>query len=153
MRPPNQARPSRAGGGRRLRLRELAAQHPEIPQDSALADTERGQLYQVDRDDIARLDAADGNRPSDRRQGMPVASRREWCRYRADILDVVEGAAYLDSELRAGIDAHRWRRAGIDREEGIRSGSSSCAVPLCVADAGRDTSTRAWDGEVTLTPP
>src|SRR5271165_3263756 len=35
---------------------------------------------------------------------------------RADILDVVEGAAYLDHELRAGIDAHRWRRVDIDRE-------------------------------------
>ncbi len=107
----------------------------------------------VDRDDVAELGAADGNRPGDRCEEMPVASRREWCRYRADVLDVVEGAAYLDRELRAGIDAHRRRRADIDREEGIRSDLSSCAAPLCVADAGRDTSTRAWDGEVTLMPP
>jgi hypothetical protein len=26
-------------------------------------------------------------------------------------------------------------------------------LTVCVADAGRDTSTRAWDGEVTLMPP
>jgi hypothetical protein len=70
-------------------------------------------LDQVDRDGVAELGAADGNRPSDRRQGMPVAGRREWCRYRADILDVVEGAAHLDCELLAGIDGHRRRRASV----------------------------------------
>jgi hypothetical protein len=37
----------------RLRLEELTTQHPEIPQDRALVDTERGQLDQVDRNDIA----------------------------------------------------------------------------------------------------
>ena len=84
---------------------------------------------------------------------MAIAGRREWCRYRADILDIVEGVAHLDHELLAGVDGHRRQRSGIDREEGIRSDLCSCAAPLCVADAGRDTSTRAWDGEVTLMPP
>jgi len=40
----------------------------------------------VDRDDIAGLGAAH----DDRRQGVPVASPREWCRDRADIVDIVE---------------------------------------------------------------
>jgi hypothetical protein len=106
----------------------------------------------VDRDYIAGLGAARDNRLSHRRQAMTVAGRCEWCRDRADI-DIVEGAADLDRELLAGIDGHRRRRAGIHREERIRSDLSSCAAPLCVADAGRDTSTRAWDGEVTLMPP
>jgi len=84
---------------------------------------------------------------------MAVAGRGEWGRYRADILDIVEGAANLDCEVLVGIDGYCRRRADIDREEGIRPDLSSCAAPLCVADAGRDTSTRAWDGEVTLMPP
>jgi hypothetical protein len=33
---------------------------------------------------------------------MTVASRRERCRYRADIPDIVVDAAYLDRELLAG---------------------------------------------------
>ena len=37
----------------------------------------------VDRDAIAGFGTAHDNRPGYRRQGMPVASRREWCRYRA----------------------------------------------------------------------
>src|SRR4029077_15880461 len=40
--------------------------------------------------------------------------RGEWCRYCADI---IEGSTYLDRKLLAGIDGHRWRRLGIDREE------------------------------------
>jgi hypothetical protein len=75
---------------------------PEIPQDRAVADTERGQLDQADRDDVAELGAAHEDRPGYRRQGMSIASRREWCRYRADILDIIEGAACLDRELLAG---------------------------------------------------
>jgi hypothetical protein len=36
-----------------------------------------------------------GLRTGYRRQGMAVAGRCERCRYRADIVDIVEGAAYL----------------------------------------------------------
>src|SRR6266436_1597309 len=53
----------------------------------------------VDRNTIAGLGAAHDNRPGYRSQGMPVASRPEMCRDRADILDIVEGAASLDCEL------------------------------------------------------
>jgi hypothetical protein len=103
--------------GERHRFQELAAKHPEVSQDRALANTERGQLYQVDRDDIAGFGITHDDRPGYRRQRVPVASRREWRRYRADVLDVVEGAAYLDRELLAGIDSHRWRCVRIDGEE------------------------------------
>jgi hypothetical protein len=40
---------------------------------------------------------------------LPVASRAEWRRHRADILDVIEGAAYLDRELLTRIDGRRAR--------------------------------------------
>jgi hypothetical protein len=99
------------------RLRELAAQHTEIAQDRTLAGSERDQLDQVDRDDITGFGAALDDWSGNWRQGMPVTSRGEWCRHRADILDVVEGAAYLDRELLAGVDGHRRRSVGIDREE------------------------------------
>src|SRR5437588_11827991 len=48
---------------------------------------------------------------------MPVASRGEWCRHRADIINVIESATYLNRELLAGIDGHRRRRVRIDGEE------------------------------------
>jgi hypothetical protein len=86
-------------GGYRHRLWELAAQHPEIPQDRALARPERGQLDEINRDDIAGLGATYDNRPGDRRQGVSVTSRREWRRYCADILDIVESATYLNPKL------------------------------------------------------
>jgi hypothetical protein len=92
--------------GERHRLRELAAQHPEIPQDRTLADTERDQLYQVNRDDVAGLGTTHDNRSGYRRQRMPVASRREWCRYCADVL-ARRRPAYLGRELLAGSDGHR----------------------------------------------
>jgi hypothetical protein len=44
-------------GRDRHRLCKLATQHPEIAQDSALAGPERGQLDEVDRDDITGLSA------------------------------------------------------------------------------------------------
>ena len=94
-----------------------------------------------------------GRGPAIGARGWPSQAGVNGVGYRADIVDVVEGAAYLDRGLRGGIDAHRWRSADIDRDEGIRSDLSSCAAPLCVADAGRDTSKRPWDGEVTLMPP
>ena len=47
---------------------------------------------------VAGFGAAHHDRPSDRRQGMTVASRRKWCRYRTDIFDVAEGATYLDRD-------------------------------------------------------
>jgi hypothetical protein len=49
--------------------------------------------------------------------GEAVASRRERCRYRANVLNIVDGAANVDRKLLAGSDGHRRRRAGIDREE------------------------------------
>jgi hypothetical protein len=64
---------------------------------SSVGALDRGQT--VDRDDIAGLDAGHDDRPGDRRQGLFIASRREWCRYHTDILDIVEGAANLDPEL------------------------------------------------------
>jgi Domain of unknown function (DUF1772) len=104
----------------------------------------------VDRNSVAGLGASHDNRPGYRSQGMPVASPREWCRG-PHILDIVEGAANLDCELLAGIDGHRRRRAGIARDEGIRSDLSSCAAPLCVADAqAGESSTR---GSVTPAQP
>ncbi len=39
---------------------------------------------------IAGLGAVRDNRPGYRRLGMAVASRRGWCRYRADILDIAK---------------------------------------------------------------
>ena len=66
---------------RQGRFRELAAEHPEIPQDRA--GRERGQLDGVDRDDIPGLGAAHDDQPGYRRQRMPIASRRERCRYRS----------------------------------------------------------------------
>jgi hypothetical protein len=74
--------------------------------------TRRGQLDQVDRDDIAGFGAAHDDWPGNRRQRMPVTSRGEWCRHRADIFDVIEGATYLDRELLAGIDGHRQAACG-----------------------------------------
>src|SRR5262249_18527491 len=88
-------------GGHRHRLWELAAQHPEVPQYRALARPEWGQLDEVDRHDIAGLGAPHGDRPGYRRQRVSITSRREWGRYRADVLDVVESAAYLNRKLLA----------------------------------------------------
>jgi hypothetical protein len=72
---------------------------------------------------------------------MAVAGRREWCRDRADILDIVEGAANLDREL---LPESTVIVGGVcvltEKRYSVRS--PSCAAPLCVADAGRDTSTR-----------
>ena len=86
--------------GQRHRFRELAAEHPEIPQDRA--GRERGQLDGVGRDDIAVPGGVQDDWPSYRRHRMPVVSWGEWCRDRADILDIVDGAACLDRELIAG---------------------------------------------------
>jgi len=49
-------------------------------------------------DDIAVLGAAHDNRLGYRCPGIAVASQREWCRDRADILDTVEGAADLNCD-------------------------------------------------------
>ena len=62
----------------------------------------------------SRLQPRTGHRlhkPGYRRQGMVVGGRGEWCRDRADILDIVERVAYLDRELLAC--------------EGIRGGSAA----------------------------
>src|SRR5215831_14450422 len=68
------------------RLHELTMQHPEIAQDGALAGPERGQLDEVDRDDIARLSATHHNRSGYRRERVSITSRRERRRHRADVL-------------------------------------------------------------------
>jgi len=104
MRPPNQARPSCTGEESAIGSGNSRRNTPKSSRIRALAGTERGELDQVDRDDIARLGAAHDVRPGYRRRGVHVASRHEWCRDRADILHNVEGAAYL-----AGIDGHRPR--------------------------------------------
>src|SRR5215831_17677171 len=83
------AEPSTAAahlGRDRHRLRKLTTQHPEIPEDGALPGPERGQLDEVDRDDIARLSATHHNRSGYRREGVSITSRRERRRHRADVL-------------------------------------------------------------------
>src|SRR5262249_46410610 len=98
-------------------LGELAAQHPKIPQDSALAGPEWGQLYQIDRNDITGLGAAHDDRPGYRSQGVSVTSRGERRRYRADVLDVVKSAAHFDRKLLTRIDSHRRWRVSIDGKQ------------------------------------
>jgi hypothetical protein len=65
---------------------------------------ERGQFDQVDRDDITGYGPAHDNRRGDRRERMPIASRRERRRHCCDVLDMIEGSTYLDRELLARIN-------------------------------------------------
>jgi len=83
---------------RQGRFRELAAEHPEIPQDRA--GRERGQLDGVDRDDIPGLGAAHDDQPGYRRQRMPIASGANGVGIALNILDIVEGAADLNGQHR-----------------------------------------------------
>jgi len=83
---------------RQGRFRELAAEHPEIPQDRAGG--ERGQLDGVDRDDIPGLGAAHDDQPGYRRQRMPIASGANGVGIALNILDIVEGAADLNGQHR-----------------------------------------------------
>jgi hypothetical protein len=110
---------------------------------------EAGSGDPVDRDDITGFGAAYNDWPSDRRQGMPIASRGEWCRHRADIFDIIEGAAYLDLELIAGIDGLRWRCVGIDREEVFGLVRPLGAAPYALQTPKRNGSTGARDGAIS----
>jgi hypothetical protein len=94
------------------------------------------QFDQIDRDNIAGFSAAHDNRSSYRRQGMPVASRGEWRRYRGDIFDIIKGAAYLDRELLAGIDSHCRRCVCIDREEVFSPVRPHGAAPYALQTPG-----------------
>src|SRR5438309_1353109 len=67
---------------------------------------------------------------------MPVGSRGERCRHGADIFDIIEGAAYLDRELLAGIDAHSRRCVRIDREEVFGPVSPHGAAPTALQTRG-----------------
>ena len=78
-----------------------------------------------------------GLRPGYRRQGMAVASRRERCRDRADIVDIVHGAAGLARELLAGIDGHHPR------------GVKDSTAPALIGDAAES---RAGTASQTLSP-
>jgi hypothetical protein len=70
--------PSYAGAyGGDFDQKDAGQEHPKIPQDSALPGPERGQLYQIDRDDITRLGTAYDNRPGYRSDGVPVTGRGE----------------------------------------------------------------------------
>jgi hypothetical protein len=149
MRPPNQARPSYTGEASATGSRNSRRNTPKSLRIALLPDTERGQLDQVDRD-IAGFGAAHDDRPGYRSQGMAtaVAGRGEWCRYRADImLDIVEGAAYLHRELPAGIDGHRRRSVGIDREEVF--GPVRPRAALSLLQTKWDSSTRALNGAIS----
>ena len=93
MRPPNQARPSRTsedtaiGSGNSWRSTPKSRSIALLPVPNGVSD------------DIAGLGAAHHDRPSYRCQGMSVTGRRERCRDRADVLDIIKSAAHLDCEL------------------------------------------------------
>src|SRR5690348_163433 len=99
MRPPNQARPSRTSEVTAFGSGNSRRSTPKSGRIVLLPDPKWGELDQVDRDDIAGLSAAHDDRPSYRREGVSITSWREGRWYRADVLDIVKSATYLDRKL------------------------------------------------------